>query len=65
MRCNAGSGRSAAATVREISEGVVRVEPPSAQAARVGDVIYTPHATATSGSHVELVTAVTKDKEAG
>jgi hypothetical protein len=46
-----------------ISEGVVRVESPSAQAARVGDVIYTPHATATSGSHVELVTAVIKDRE--
>ncbi len=47
----------------EISEGVVRVEPPSAQAAQVGDVIYTPHATATSGSHVELVTAVIRDKQ--
>lgn len=45
----------------DISEGVVRVEPQSAQVAQVGDVIYTPHLTETSGSHVELVTAVTKD----
>lgn len=47
----------------EISEGIVRVEPQSAQGAQVGDVIYTPHATETSGSHVEMVTAVTKDKQ--
>jgi hypothetical protein len=46
-----------------ISEGVVRVEPPSAQAAQVGDVIYTPHSPATSGSHVEMVTAVMKDAQ--
>lgn len=45
----------------EISQGVVLVEPQSAQAVQVGDVIYTPHATETSGSHVEIVTAVTKD----
>jgi hypothetical protein len=47
----------------EISEGVELVNPQSAQAAQVGDVIYTPHATATSGSHVEMVTAVTKDEK--
>lgn len=46
-----------------ISKGVVLVSPQSAQAAQVGDVIYTPHATETSGSHVELVTAVTKDDQ--
>ena len=46
----------------EISEGIQLVQPQSAQAAQVGDVIYTPHATETSGSHVEIVTAVTKDK---
>jgi hypothetical protein len=46
-----------------ISEGIVLVEPQSAQAAQVGDVIYTPHATETSGSHVEMVTAVTRDPQ--
>lgn len=45
----------------QISEGIMLVEPQSAQAAQVGDVIYTPHATETSGSHVEMITAVTKD----
>jgi hypothetical protein len=47
----------------DISEGVVLVTPQSAQAAQVGDVIYTPHLTETSGSHVEMVTAVTKDDQ--
>jgi len=46
-----------------ISEGIVLAEPQSAQGARVGDVIYTPHATESSGSHVEIITAVTKDDE--
>jgi len=45
----------------EISDGIRLVEPQSAEAAQVGDVIYTPHATETSGSHVEMVTAVTRD----
>lgn len=45
----------------EISEGIMLVEPQTAQAAQVGDVIYTPHATETSGSHVEMITAVTKN----
>jgi hypothetical protein len=45
------------------SEGVVLVEPQSAGAARVGDVIYTPPATPTSGSHVEIITAVARDGE--
>jgi hypothetical protein len=47
----------------EISQGIVLVEPQAAHAAQVGDVIYTPHATETSGSHVEIITAVTRDKE--
>lgn len=46
-----------------ISAGVVLVEPQSARGAEVGDVIYTPHAQETSGSHVEMVTAVTKDEQ--
>jgi hypothetical protein len=44
-----------------ISDGIMLVDPQSAEAAQVGDVIYTPHATESSGSHVEMVTAVTKD----
>lgn len=47
----------------EISQGVALVEPQSAQGAEVGDIIYTPHATENSGSHVEMVTAVTRDAE--
>ncbi|MDZ4406040.1 hypothetical protein [Prosthecobacter sp.] len=46
-----------------ISGGITLVEPQSAEAAQVGDMIYTPHATETSGSHVEMVTAVTKDDQ--
>ncbi len=45
----------------EVSQGITLVDPQSAQAAQVGDVVYTPHLTLTSGSHVELVTAVEKD----
>lgn len=45
-----------------VGTGIILVEPQSAEAAQVGDVIYTPHATETSGSHVEMVTAVTRDK---
>jgi len=47
----------------QVSQGIMLVEPQSAHAAQVGDVIYTPHATETSGSHVEIITAVTRDKE--
>ena len=47
----------------EISQGIQLVQPQSAQGAQVGDVIYTPHATDSSGSHVEIITAVTRDKE--
>jgi hypothetical protein len=46
-----------------ISKGVVLVAPQSAQAAQMGDVIYTPHASENSGSHVEMVTAVNKDDQ--
>lgn len=46
-----------------VGRGIVLVEPQSSQAAQIGDVIYTPHATETSGSHVEMVTAVTRDTE--
>ncbi len=46
-----------------VGTGIILVEPQSAEAAQVGDVIYTPHATETSGSHVEMVTAVNRDKE--
>ncbi len=46
-----------------ISQGIELVKPQTAQAAQVGDVIYTPHTTESSGSHVEMVTAVTKDDQ--
>jgi hypothetical protein len=39
--------------------GVVRVQPQSAQAAAVGDIIYTPP----DGQHVEIVTEVTRDQQ--
>ena len=42
-------------------KGITQVKPQSAQFAQVGDVIYTPPATPTGGSHVEIVTGVTKD----
>jgi hypothetical protein len=46
----------------QISDGIRLVRAAiGSDAAQVGDVIYTPHATETSGSHVEMVTAVTKD----
>lgn len=44
-----------------VGKGIVLVEPQGAEAAQVGDVIYTPHATESSGSHVEMITAVTRD----
>lgn len=46
-----------------VSKGIMLVNPQSAEAAQVGDVIYTPHETENSGSHVEMVTAVTKDDQ--
>jgi hypothetical protein len=42
-------------------EGVIVVESQTAQAAQVGDVIYTPPATRSGGSHVEIVTGITKN----
>jgi hypothetical protein len=42
----------------EFREGVVLVDPQSAQTAEPGDIIYTPPATVGGGSHVELVTEV-------
>lgn len=47
----------------QISDGIRLVESQSAEAAQVGDVIYTPHLTETSGSHVEMVTAVMRDDQ--
>lgn len=44
-----------------VGKGIILVQPQSAEAAQVGDVIYTPHATESSGSHVEMITAVTRD----
>tara|TARA_R110002111_G_scaffold144910_2_gene211240 strand:- start:45209 stop:46612 length:1404 start_codon:yes stop_codon:yes gene_type:complete len=41
-------------------EGVILVEPQTAQAVRVGDIIYTPPA---PGSHVEIVTRITRNDE--
>ena len=41
-------------------EGIVLVEPPSAEAAKVGDIIYTPPK---YGSHVEFVTGITRDED--
>ncbi|QDV66712.1 hypothetical protein Poly24_03990 [Rosistilla carotiformis] len=43
--------------------GVRVVDSPSAQTAEVGDVIYTPPATAGGGSHVELITGFTRDAD--
>ena len=45
----------------EVSQGIVQVPSQSASTVEVGDVIYTPHTTDTGGSHVEIVTAVTRD----
>jgi len=43
--------------------GVTMVQHQSAQSARVGDIIYTPPAIPTGGSHVELITGITKDSD--
>jgi len=47
----------------EFRNGVVLVDPQSAQAAEPGDIIYTPPATVGAGSHVEIVTAVERSRE--
>lgn len=44
-------------------QGVKVMEPPSAQAARAGDVIYTPPASKTGGSHVEMVTEIVRNEQ--
>lgn len=43
-------------------EGVSLVEPHSARGARPGDFIYTPPAKKGGGSHVELITEISKDE---
>ncbi len=45
----------------QFRDGIVLVEPQSADAAQPGDVIYTPPATRNGGSHVELITEVIRD----
>lgn len=45
----------------EVSQGIVQVPSQTASTAEAGDIIYTPHTTDTGGSHVEIVTAVTRD----
>lgn len=47
----------------EFREGVTIVEPQSAQAARPGDIIYTPPARKQGGSHVEMVTEIVRDAD--
>jgi hypothetical protein len=47
----------------ESRNGVVLVDPQSAQGAEPGDVIYTPPAKVGGGSHVEIVTAVERNGE--
>ena len=47
----------------QFRNGVILVDPQSAQAAEAGDVIYTPPAKVGGGSHVELVTAVERSGE--
>lgn len=44
-------------------DGVTIVDPQSAQAARPGDVIYTPPKIKNGGSHVELVTEVIRNQQ--
>lgn len=47
----------------QFREGVTVVESQSAQAAHPGDIIYTPPASKSGGSHVEMVTEVVRDKD--
>ncbi len=46
----------------EHRDGIIQVESQSAQTARVGDVIFTPPPPKGGGSHVEIVTGITRDK---
>jgi hypothetical protein len=47
----------------EYRDGIVQVESQSAQTARMGDVIFTPPATKGGGSHIEIVTEITRDSD--
>ena len=47
----------------EHRDGIVQVKLQSAQTARVGDVIFTPPASKVGGSHIEIVTGITRDKD--
>ena len=47
----------------EHRDGIVHVEPQMARTARMGDVIFTPPATKSGGSHIEIVTEVTRDRD--
>ncbi len=47
----------------EHRDGIVEVESQSARAARVGDIIFTPPATKGGGSHIEIVTEITRDAD--
>ena len=44
-------------------EGIQLVDPQSAQAAEVGDVIFTPPASKGGGSHIEIVTGITRNDD--
>lgn len=47
----------------EHRDGIVQVEPQGADSARVGDLIYTPPAKKDGGSHIEIVTGITRNKD--
>lgn len=47
----------------EFRDGVVLVNPQSAQAAEPGDIIYTPPAKPGGGSHVELITEIEREDD--
>lgn len=41
-------------------KGVIQIKPPSAQSAKVGDIIFRPPSRPGGGTHIELVTGITK-----
>jgi hypothetical protein len=45
----------------KVSAGVMLIDPAVADAAQIGDVIYRPYSATSSGSHVEILTAINKD----
>jgi len=47
----------------EHRDGIMQVESQSAQTAQVGDIIFTPPARKGGGSHIEIVTDITRDQE--